>query len=137
MRIGTPGAPRYVASTSGGIGNLGPGLDVLGCAIAGARDEVTVEWYDVPGITVLDPGHPDLPHSPAKHTAAIAAAAVLQEAVRRGLCRKDSGWRSRYERDFRFRGDRAGVRPLRLPERPPVVLFLLLYSREAGVAAQK
>ena len=75
---------RFLATTPGGIGNVGPGLDVLGCAIAGARDEVIAEWCDEPGISVLDPGHPDLPRSPARHTAAIAAAAVLHQAQQRG-----------------------------------------------------
>ncbi len=71
-------AGRYRATTPGGIGNLGPGLDVLGCAIAGARDEVIAEWSDTPGVTVLDAGHPDLPTSIERHTAAIAAVAVLR-----------------------------------------------------------
>ncbi|MEP6992462.1 MAG: homoserine kinase [bacterium] len=75
---------RFLATTPGGIGNLGPGLDVLGCAITGPRDEVTAEWCDKPGVTVLDPGHPDLPHSAQRHTSAIAAAAVLHDAVRLG-----------------------------------------------------
>lgn len=73
---------RFRATTPGGIGNLGPGLDVLGCAIAGARDEVIAEWCATPGITLVDPGHSDLPRSPLKHTAAIAAAAVLHAALR-------------------------------------------------------
>ena len=76
---------RFCATTPGGIGNLGPGLDVLGCAIAGARDEVIAEWWASPGITVVNPGHPDLPRSPLKHTAAIAAAAVLHAALRAGV----------------------------------------------------
>jgi homoserine kinase len=82
---------RYLASTPGGIGNLGPGLDVLGCAIAGARDQVIAEWWAEPGITVLDPGHPELPTSPTKHTAAIAAAAVLHEALKRGATPSEPG----------------------------------------------
>lgn len=83
--------PRYIASTPGGIGNLGPGLDVLGCAILGGRDQVIAEWCATPGITVLDPGHPDLPSSPTKHTAAIAAAAVLHEALKRGAMPSEPG----------------------------------------------
>ena len=82
---------RYLATTPGGIGNLGPGLDVLGCAIAGPRDEVIAEWCATPGITVLDPGHPDLPRSPMRHTAAIAAAAVLHEALKNGLALRALG----------------------------------------------
>jgi homoserine kinase len=78
-------ATRVVVSVPGGIGNLGPGLDVLGCAVAGLRDEVTVEWSDSPGITLLDPGHPELPREPERHTSAIAAAAVLEMAHRAGV----------------------------------------------------
>ncbi len=77
-------AIRYRATTPGGIGNVGPGLDVLGCAIAGKRDEVIAEWAATPGVTVLDPGHLELPRSPMRHTSAIAAAAVLHDAIRHG-----------------------------------------------------
>ena len=76
---------RYLATTPGSIGNVGPGLDVLGCAIAGPRDEVIAEWCANPGITVLHSGHRDLPAAPAKHTSAIAASAVLYEALRLGV----------------------------------------------------
>ena len=87
------GARPVRASAPGGIGNLGPALDVLGCAVRGARDEITVAWRDEPGIEVADAGHPDLPRDAARHTAALAAAAVLKRAgeSRRGLtlwCRK-------------------------------------------------
>jgi homoserine kinase len=83
---------RFTASAPGGIGNIGPALDVLGCAVAGARDEVTVARRDEPGVEVVDAGHPDLPRDPARHTAALAAAAVLHRAgAKHGLmlwCRK-------------------------------------------------
>ena len=78
-------APRYRATSPGSIGNVGPGLDVLGCAIAGARDEVIAEWSETPGVTVLDAGHPDLPTSIERHTAAIAAGAVLKLVTGRPL----------------------------------------------------
>jgi homoserine kinase len=78
-------AVRMSASTPGGIGNIGPGLDVLGCAVAGARDEVIAEWSDVAGVSLLDAGHPDLPRVPMRHTAAIAAAAVLHEVLHTGF----------------------------------------------------
>jgi homoserine kinase len=87
----TIGGPRYIASAPGGIGNLGPALDVLGCALAGPRDEVTAEWWDVPGLTLLDPGHPELPQAPARHTAAIAGAAVIALARRRGITLRAPG----------------------------------------------
>jgi homoserine kinase len=71
---------RAVASVPGGIGNIGPGLDVLGCAVAGLRDEVTAEWSDVPGVSLLDAGHAELSRDPSRHTSAIAASAVLEMA---------------------------------------------------------
>jgi homoserine kinase len=73
---------RVTASAPGGIGNIGPGLDVLGCALAGLRDEVTIGWHDAPGVTVRTAGHPDLPTDSRRHTAALAAAAVMQMARR-------------------------------------------------------
>jgi homoserine kinase len=76
---------RVAASVPGGIGNLGPGLDVLGCAIASLRDEVVAEWSDKPGVTLLDAGHPELPREPERHTSAIAAAAVIETAKARGI----------------------------------------------------
>src|SRR6185436_5935406 len=80
-----PAITRVCASTPGSIGNIGPGLDVLGCAVEGARDEVDAEWSDDAGVSVLDPGHEDLPRAPMRHTSAIAAAAVLHEVLRRGI----------------------------------------------------
>jgi homoserine kinase len=80
----TAASGKYLATAPGGIGNVGPGLDVLGCAIAGARDEVIAEWSSEPGITVLDPGHPELSPSPTRHTSAIAAAAVFHWAQQLG-----------------------------------------------------
>ncbi|MEI6879296.1 MAG: homoserine kinase [Planctomycetota bacterium] len=76
---------RVIVSVPGGIGNLGPGLDVLGCALTGARDEVIAEWSQIAGITIIDAGHPQLPTDPAKNTASIAAAAVMRAAITRGV----------------------------------------------------
>jgi homoserine kinase len=68
-------------------------LDVLGCAVVGPRDEITVERRREPGVEVAEAGHPDLPRDAARHTAALAAAAVLRRAgeAKHGLtlwCRK-------------------------------------------------
>ncbi|HKP15426.1 MAG TPA: hypothetical protein VJT85_05155, partial [Gemmatimonadaceae bacterium] len=82
---------RVVVSVPGGIGNIGPGLDVLGCAVAGLRDEVTAEWCDTPGVSLLDAGHPDLPTDPGRHTSAIAASAALDLARRRGAHMPEAG----------------------------------------------
>jgi homoserine kinase len=79
------GPTRVRATTPGSIGNIGPGLDVLGCALAGPRDEVVLEWSAKPGIVVRDAGHRDLPSAPDRHAAAIAAGSVLDRAVRSGV----------------------------------------------------
>ncbi|HJR15903.1 MAG TPA: hypothetical protein VJ808_03535, partial [Gemmatimonadales bacterium] len=68
------------AFAPGGVGNIGPGLDILGLALDGPGDRVQAEWSDLPGIQILDPGHPDLPEDPARHTAGLAARAVLDRA---------------------------------------------------------
>ena len=61
----------------GCIGNIGPGLDILGLAVTGPGDSVRVAESTSPGLTILEPGHPDLPVDPDRHTAGIAARAVL------------------------------------------------------------
>jgi homoserine kinase len=68
------------AFAPGGIGNLGPGLDILGCAVTGPGDLVDARIIDVPGIRVDDPGHPELPTDPMRHASAIAAAEVVRRA---------------------------------------------------------
>ena len=73
------------AFAPGGIGNLGPGLDILGCAITGLGDSVEATLVDQPGVRVDDPGHPDLPTDPAKHSSAIAAAEVLRRAAKKSV----------------------------------------------------
>ncbi|HEX3868051.1 MAG TPA: hypothetical protein VHV78_14915, partial [Gemmatimonadaceae bacterium] len=64
----------------GSIGNVGPGLDILGCAITGAGDVVEAERSERPGVRVLDAGHPDLPALATRHASAIAATEVLRRA---------------------------------------------------------
>ena len=72
---------RATAHAPGSIGNLGPGLDVLGAAVTGVGDSVTAEWGSNPGVAIADPGHADLPTDPERHTAGIAALAVLRAAA--------------------------------------------------------
>lgn len=78
-------ATRAIATSPGSIGNLGPGLDVLGAAVHGAYDSVEATWCYPHGVTVLDPGHPSLPTHPEQHASAIAALAVIDEAHYRGV----------------------------------------------------
>ncbi len=65
------------AFAPGSIGNVGPGLDIMGLAVAGDGDAVRAEWVDGAGIRILDPGHPELPAEAERHTAGLAARAVL------------------------------------------------------------
>lgn len=77
------GNERIRVYAPGGIGNLGPALDVLGCAVAGRGDIVEVAWANDHGgepIRIVDPGHPELPTDATRHTSAIAAAAVARTA---------------------------------------------------------
>lgn len=70
----------FRAFAPGGIGNLGPGLDILGCAVTGAGDSVQATAVDRRGIQLDEPGHPDLPRDPERHTSGIAAGEVLRRA---------------------------------------------------------
>jgi len=64
------------------VANLGPGFDVIGLAIDGIGDTVTVRTCSTPGVSIAriigDNGK--LPTDPAKNTAAIAAAETLKAA---------------------------------------------------------
>lgn len=79
------------AFTPGSIGNLGPGLDVLGCAVEGTGDVVSAEWGREPGVSVGESGHPDLPTDPGRHAAAIAARAVIRTATTIGATTPTNG----------------------------------------------
>lgn len=64
----------------GSVGNVGPGLDILGLALEGPGDTVTIRRRAESELGIAEPGHPDLPTDPSRHTAAIAARAVLAAA---------------------------------------------------------
>jgi homoserine kinase len=72
------------ASAPATVSNLGPGFDILGCAVEGASDTVVATLTGGNRIVVAESGHPDLPTDPTKHTAAIAAREVLLRAGRDG-----------------------------------------------------
>jgi homoserine kinase len=71
---------RATAFAPGSVGNVGPGLDILGLAVAGAGDEVTAERIDGNEIVVRSAGHSDLPTDARRNTAALAAREVLCRA---------------------------------------------------------
>lgn len=68
------------AFAPGSTGNIGPGLDILGCALTGLGDTVLARLTDENGVRVDDPGHPDLSRNPTRHASAIAATEVLRRA---------------------------------------------------------
>ena len=68
------------AFAPGSIGNVGPGLDILGLAVAGDGDVVRAEWLSEPGLRILDPGHPELPREAERHTSGLAALGVVRRA---------------------------------------------------------
>ncbi|MGH7508485.1 MAG: homoserine kinase [Gemmatimonadales bacterium] len=69
------------AFAPGGVGNIGPGLDILGLALAGPGDTVRAEWTGEPGIHIRDPGHRDLPGDAARHASGVAARVVVERAA--------------------------------------------------------
>ncbi|MGZ8867223.1 MAG: homoserine kinase [Thermoanaerobaculia bacterium] len=75
MSIATVFAP-------GSIGNVGPGFDVLGLAVEGIGDRVTVELSDGPARVAEVTGRDAelVPRDPARNVASIAAAAWLRNA---------------------------------------------------------
>ncbi|MEP7326647.1 MAG: homoserine kinase [Gemmatimonadota bacterium] len=70
---------RVTTFAPGCIGNVGPGLDILGMAVAGPGDRVTAERIPGGEIRITDPGHADLPHDPNQNTAGIAAREVIRK----------------------------------------------------------
>lgn len=79
-----PFPTRATAYSPGSIGNLGPGLDILGCAVEGAGDTVTAEFSATPGISILESGHPSLSSDPTVHASALAGMAVVRRATHMG-----------------------------------------------------
>jgi homoserine kinase len=71
---------RAAALAPGGVGNIGPGLDVLGMAVTGPGDRVIAERSGESGVTMAAGGHPDLPGEADMNAAGIAALAVLERA---------------------------------------------------------
>jgi homoserine kinase len=71
---------RVTVYAPGSASNLGPGFDCLGIAFSGRGDRVTATAESPPGVRVASVSDPRIPVDPARNTAAIAAASVLQRA---------------------------------------------------------
>lgn len=82
---------RATAFAPASIGNVGVGFDMLGLAIAGAGDTVTVRRTPGTGVTVAGVRdrdgrpHPDLPTNAERNTASIAAGALWSVHGKGGL----------------------------------------------------
>jgi homoserine kinase len=96
-------ARRVRAFAPGSVGNVGPGLDIMGMALAGPGDVVIAERVAQPGIIVLNAGHPDLPREAGANTAALAAQAALRLA---GV--KDAGIALTIEKGLPLSGGQGG-----------------------------
>jgi homoserine kinase len=70
---------RATVFAPGSVGNVGPGFDVLGLAIDGAGDTVTVELGRSGPVIVRGRDAALVPTDPAKNAAAIAARAIVDE----------------------------------------------------------
>lgn len=80
---------RVTVFAPGSVGNVGPGFDVLGLAIDGIGDRVTVETADADRVMVTGCDAGLIPSDPSKNVAAIAAHAMVQRSfsihVEKGL----------------------------------------------------
>ncbi|MGH7528058.1 MAG: homoserine kinase, partial [Gemmatimonadales bacterium] len=83
--------PGVTAFAPGSIGNVGPGLDILGLAVAGLGDTVRAEWTEQPGLHILDPGHAELPAQADQHTAGVAAREIIGRVGRERIGRRGIG----------------------------------------------
>lgn len=62
----------------GAIGNIGPGLDILGMAVEGPGDTVEATLTTGRGVTLRASGHPALPTDAGRHASSLAAGEALR-----------------------------------------------------------
>jgi homoserine kinase len=94
---------RAAALAPGGVGNIGPGLDVLGMAVTGPGDRVIAERTGSAGVSMADGGNAELPRDAGSNAAGIAAIAVLERAGAR-----DTGVRLTLEKRLPLSGGQGG-----------------------------
>jgi len=94
---------RATAFAPATVGNIGPGFDVLGLCVDGVGDTVTVELVDGKdqcSVTGRDAGN--IPSTPEKNAAVIAARAVLTH------CKRESGLKVTVEKGLPMSGGMGG-----------------------------
>src|SRR5258706_12260148 len=72
---------RATVFAPGSVGHGGPGFDILGLAVDGAGDTVTVELGKSGPVVVRGRDAELIPTDPAKNAAAIAARAMIKQPV--------------------------------------------------------
>ncbi len=72
----------------GSVGNVGPGFDILGLAIDGLGDRVTVEMGKSGPVIVRGRDAELVPTDPAKNAASIAANAMVRKQMESGRARR-------------------------------------------------
>lgn len=78
---------RATVFAPGSVGNVGPGFDVLGLAVGGIGDTVTVELHEGPDVIEVVTGRDAarIPREAARNCASIAARAFLDDHGARDL----------------------------------------------------
>ena len=83
---------KATAFAPGSIGNVGPGFDVLGLAVDGIGDQVTVELTrEAARVEVTGRDAAAIPTDPGKNSAAIAVSAILRPHGLRAIVQVDKG----------------------------------------------
>lgn len=83
---------KATAFAPGSVGNVGPGFDVLGLAVEGVGDRVTVELTrEVGHVEVAGRDAASIPTDPEKNSAAIAANAILRPQGFRAIVQLEKG----------------------------------------------
>jgi len=97
------GATSVRVFAPGSVGNVGPGLDILGLALAACGDRVEATWDQSHEIVIADPGHPSISADPRRNTAGLAASEVLRRAGQ-----PDRGVRLRVKKGLPLSGGQGG-----------------------------
>jgi homoserine kinase len=128
----------------GSVGNVGPGFDVLGLAVSGIGDTVTVSLHGGPDVIddVTGRDADGIPRDPARNAAAIAARAFLD-----GHGARDARFRMVIDKGLRLAGGMGGSAASSVAgalaaaravdqDPPPVALMIAALAGESAVAGR-